>query len=68
MERFKLRFKRNVLNLYFLRIPRVLNAYSTCFKRVSCALFTREERVFICRLKILGARFRGHLNDALISL
>ncbi len=25
-----------------------------CFKRVSCALFTREELVFIFRLKFLG--------------
>jgi hypothetical protein len=45
MERFKLRFKRNVSNLYSTHIPRVLNA-----------LPTREERVFICPLKILWSR------------
>jgi hypothetical protein len=53
MERFKLRFKRNsVFHAYSRCFKRVFLAYSRCFKRVSCAVFTREERVFICRLKI----------------
>jgi hypothetical protein len=51
-QSLKLCFKRNVLNLYFTRIPRVFHA-----------LPTREERVFICRLKILGDHVASCKNE-----